>query len=145
MTPRRFEPTREALGAALRAVRPDAYAATRNHLDGAVTALSPYITHGMLDGAWLMRWLLRHHRLAPAHKLVQELGWRAYFRHVWQWRGAARVSTLDDPHLPAAWRAWASPAPSGFSEPGPPCRSFSAWWRRVRPQCSEHGQGLFSP
>ena len=33
----------------LQAVRPIDYARTRNHLQGAVTGLSPYITHGVLS------------------------------------------------------------------------------------------------
>lgn len=102
MTEPRFEPTRQALAAALRGVRPGAYAATRNHLDGAVTGLSPYITHGLLDPAWLLRWLRRRHRLGPAHKLVQELGWRAYFRHVWRWHGDGILESLHPGVLPDA-------------------------------------------
>jgi deoxyribodipyrimidine photo-lyase len=45
---RSCEPTAQAAQARLAAVRPDAYAQTRNALDGAVTRLSPYITHGLL-------------------------------------------------------------------------------------------------
>ena len=97
--------SREALAAALRAVRPDAYAATRNRLDGAVTGLSPYITHGMLDAAWLLRWLRRRHRLPCGHKLVQELGWRAYFRHVRRWQGDAMLESLHAGPLPDAMYA----------------------------------------
>jgi deoxyribodipyrimidine photo-lyase len=39
-----FEPTPAAAQARLAAVLPAEYARTRNHLDGAVTRLSPYIT-----------------------------------------------------------------------------------------------------
>lgn len=100
MSATRFEPTRAALAAALREVDPRAYAATRNHLDGAVTRLSPYITHGMLDTAWLLRWLRRRHGVPPTHKLASEVGWRAYFRHVWRWRGDAIVRSLHAGPLP---------------------------------------------
>jgi deoxyribodipyrimidine photo-lyase len=41
-------PTRSAALARITRVRPAAYARTRNHLDGAVTGLSPYLTHGLV-------------------------------------------------------------------------------------------------
>ena len=44
-----FAPTRAAAQNRLAAVRSAAYASTRNHLDGAVTRLSPYLTHGLLS------------------------------------------------------------------------------------------------
>ena len=68
----------------VRAVDPAAYAATRNHLSGAVTGLSPWLTHGVLGLAELLQTLQRDHALPPRHRLVAELGWRAFFRHVWQ-------------------------------------------------------------
>ena len=40
---------RKAAEAMLATVEPRAYAASRNHLDGAVTRLSPYIRHGVLS------------------------------------------------------------------------------------------------
>ncbi|NBS47466.1 MAG: deoxyribodipyrimidine photolyase, partial [Betaproteobacteria bacterium] len=43
-----FEPTAAAALQRLAAVRPHDYARSRNHLQGAVTGLSPYITHGLL-------------------------------------------------------------------------------------------------
>ena len=46
--PETFEPTLAAAHARIAAVRPAAYARTRNALDGAVTGLSPYITHGLV-------------------------------------------------------------------------------------------------
>ena len=46
--PPRFEPTRAAALQRVAAVRPTEYARTRNAIDGAVTRLSPYITHGFV-------------------------------------------------------------------------------------------------
>ena len=48
MTPS-FPPTRAAALAGLGAMRTQSYASSRNHLDGAVTRLSPYLTHGLLN------------------------------------------------------------------------------------------------
>ena len=44
-----FEPTMAAALARIDAVQPNIYARTRNHLDGAVTRLSPYLTHGFVQ------------------------------------------------------------------------------------------------
>ena len=41
-------PTRSAALTRIERVRPAAYARTRNQLDGAVTGLSPYLTHGLV-------------------------------------------------------------------------------------------------
>jgi deoxyribodipyrimidine photo-lyase len=46
--PEPFAPTFAAAQARIAAVRPAAYARTRNALDGAVSGLSPYITHGFV-------------------------------------------------------------------------------------------------
>jgi len=77
-----FPPTPEAAQARLAAIRPDDYARTRNAIDGAVTRLSPYLTHGLLDVPGAIEALRRRESLPPGHKLVFEFAWREYFRHV---------------------------------------------------------------
>ena len=72
-----FAPTLAAARARIAAVRPSAYAATRNRLDGAVTGLSPYITHGFVSLHEVLAGVAARHRLDAQHKLVYELGWRA--------------------------------------------------------------------
>ena len=79
-----FEPTVQAAQLRLDAVRPDDYARTRNALNGAVTRLSPYLTHGLLSLSEVYNAVHARHALHPQHKLVFELGWRAYYRHVWE-------------------------------------------------------------
>ncbi|MFX5812881.1 hypothetical protein ABTE31_19440, partial [Acinetobacter baumannii] len=76
-------PTMAAAHARIAGVRPAAYARTRNALDGAVSGLSPYITHGFVSLADVLRGVAARHPLSVQHKFVFELGWRAYFRHVW--------------------------------------------------------------
>ena len=80
---RNFEPTLEAAYARLAAVNPEAYARSRNALDGAVTRLSPYLTHGLLSLREVFDAVHARHALDGQHKFVFELGWRAYYRHVW--------------------------------------------------------------
>ncbi len=101
MRPRaEFPPTIEAARQRLAAVRPSEYARTRNHLEGAVTGLSPYFTHGLLSLPQALGELARRHRLDPQHKFVQELGWREFFHHVWAHRGQAILKSLHEGPLP---------------------------------------------
>ena len=79
-----FAGGRDAGEAALEAIDPRAYAASRNHLDGAVTRLSPYIRHGILSLDEV-----RNHALAnvshakEAEKFIQELAWRDYWQRIY--------------------------------------------------------------
>jgi deoxyribodipyrimidine photo-lyase len=104
-----FEPTLAAAHAHLRAVRPAAYARTRNHLDGAVTRLSPYITHGFISIGEAIGNIHARTPLAPGHKLVFEFAWRAFFHHVWRHLGDAILSDLR-PALPGVRYATDLPA-----------------------------------
>lgn len=81
---REWIPAREAALARLDRVDPAAYARTRNHLDGAVTGLSPWITHGLLDLPEALARLRERHPLGPEDKLVVEFGWREFFHHAWR-------------------------------------------------------------
>lgn len=95
-----FAPTLAAAQARIAAVRPSAYARTRNAIDGAVSGLSPYITHGFVTLADVLTGVATRHGLDAQHKFVYELGWRAYFRHVWQHRGQDIMRSLHEGPLP---------------------------------------------
>lgn len=95
-----FPPTREAALARIAAVRPSDYARSRNALDGAVTQLSPYLTHGFVSLPEVLAGVAAKHRLDVQHKFVFELGWRAYFHHVWQHLGAGIFESLHPGVLP---------------------------------------------
>ena len=78
-----FSPTRiEALARAadVDAVR---YARTRNFLNGDVTRLSPYITHGLISIPELLTSIHARRALSWDDKLAFEFGWREYFHHAW--------------------------------------------------------------
>ena len=86
------EASPEALNALLAAVDPQAYARSRNFLNGKITRLSPYIRHGMVSLNHVRNLALsRVSKKADAEKLIQELGWRAFWRKVeaqnpdWLW------------------------------------------------------------
>jgi deoxyribodipyrimidine photo-lyase len=101
-----FEPTPQAAAARLRAVRPGDYARTRNHLDGAVTRLSPYLTHGFVHVPEVMQAL----NLRADAKLAFELGWREFFHHAWRHDGEAIFASLHDGPLADAAYARTLPA-----------------------------------
>ena len=105
-----FPPTLVAAQARIAAVRPAAYARTRNALDGAVSKLSPYITHGFVTLTDVLAGVATRHALDVQHKFVYELGWRAYFRHVWQHRGEGILQSLHEGLLPDAAYARELPA-----------------------------------
>lgn len=82
-------------GAAEAAVRlsgidPRRYAATRNHLSGTVTRLSPYLRHGVLTLE-----AVRSHAVSKAGsaksivKFISELAWRDYWQRLYQAWGEA--------------------------------------------------------
>lgn len=76
------------------AIGPVAYAKTRNHLSGAVTKLSPYITRGVITLPQIRDRLLQNHSAKNCEKLIQELAWREYFQEVWWEKGDAIFSDL---------------------------------------------------
>ncbi|MEN9419016.1 MAG: hypothetical protein RI988_2636 [Pseudomonadota bacterium] len=95
-----FPATLQAARACIAAVRPADYARSRNALDGGVTRLSPYLTHGFVSLPEVLAGVAARHRLHVQHKFVFELGWREYFRHVWQHRGAGILRSLHEGPLP---------------------------------------------
>ena len=91
-----FPPTRQAALERVSAVRPGDYARSRNAIEGAVTGLSPYITHGLLSLPDVLAGVIANHPLDIQHKFVFELGWREYFRHVWAFRGEEIFESLRE-------------------------------------------------
>lgn len=114
-------PTLAAAHSRIAAVRPAAYARTRNAIDGAVSGLSPYITHGFVSLPEVLAGVAAREALRVQDKFVFELGWRDYFRHVWAHRGDGILQSLhpgplpDDAYareLPADLRAGATGVPA---------------------------------
>lgn len=115
-----YEPTPAAARARLEAVDPVAYARTRNHLDGAVTGLGPYVTHGLLSLPGVRDHLVARHRLHREHKLLFELAWREYFRHVWAHEGEGILASLHEGPRPEAAYAHELPADLRAARTGVP-------------------------
>ena len=95
-----FPATRRAALERVSAVRPGDYARSRNAIEGAVTGLSPYITHGLLSLPEVLAGVAEKYKLDAQHKFVFELGWREYFRHVWAFRGKEIFESLREGLLP---------------------------------------------
>ncbi|MDH4406083.1 MAG: FAD-binding domain-containing protein [Cyanobium sp. D14.bin.5] len=104
---------RRAAEAALAAIDPAAYGRSRNHLDGAVTRLSPHIRHGVLSlvevREAVFAWLARSGQPPlAAQKLINELGWRDYWQRLWRqlgdgiWRDQEPLKTGHPPERYAA-------------------------------------------
>ncbi len=101
MTPlENFLPTRAAAQARIADVHPAEYARSRNAIEGAVSRLSPYITHGVVSLPEVLAGVAARHRLDVQHSFVFELGWREYFHHVWQQRGDGILQSLHAGPLP---------------------------------------------
>lgn len=95
-----FPPTRKEALTRIEAVQPGEYARTRNALNGAVTQLSPYITHGFVSLPEVLAGVRSKHTVKPQDKLLFELGWREYYRHVWQHRGNGIFKSLHEGVMP---------------------------------------------
>jgi deoxyribodipyrimidine photo-lyase len=109
-----FPPSSHAAWARVDAIRPGEYARTRNHLEGAVTGLSPYLAHGVLTMPDVVTAVQSRHPLPPEHKLLFEFGWREFFHHAWRHDGEHIFTSLHAGVLPDA--AYQSALPADIRE-----------------------------
>lgn len=83
----------------LEAVRPQIYAQTRNHIDGAVTKLSPYISRGVISSETVVQKALSVESPKTAEKFIQQIAWREYWQGIlshnpqWLWEDAEAYKT----------------------------------------------------
>jgi deoxyribodipyrimidine photo-lyase len=106
-------PTDAAWQARVALIDPRAYARTRNALDGRVTGLSPWITHGFVTPGDVLARLAPRFDLTPDDKLVMEFGWREYWHHVW---GRVGERILADMRPPVYSGPYASAMPTDVLE-----------------------------
>jgi deoxyribodipyrimidine photo-lyase len=119
-----FEPTSAAALARVDQIDPVRYAKTRNALDGDVTGLSPYLTHGVLSLPQVTRRIRSASRLSFDDKLVFEFAWREFFHHVWSRAALGGDAILQDMRAPQVWRgryAKELPADIAQGQTGVPC------------------------
>ncbi|MFZ4733266.1 MAG: FAD-binding domain-containing protein [Pirellulales bacterium] len=97
----RFRGGRDAALERLAAIDPRRYATTRNHVDGAVTGLSPWLRHGVLSLAEVRDAALdRTAEPAAATTLVRELAWRDYWQRVQAALGERIGTGIEAPAVP---------------------------------------------
>ena len=112
-----FDPTHAAAMTRVRAISPSHYARTRNALDGAVTGLSPYFTHGLISTLDAAQEVNTQHALSFDDKLVFELAWREFFQHVWSRAGLGGDAILANMHGTLPWTgAYAKELPADIRE-----------------------------
>jgi deoxyribodipyrimidine photo-lyase len=113
---RSFEPNHASAHARAGRTSPSHYARTRNALDGGVTGLSPYLTHGITSLSEVARTVGAKHKLGYNDKLVFELGWRAFFQHVWA-SATHADAILADMRPAQVWRGrYASALPADITQ-----------------------------
>lgn len=89
-----FPPNDQGWQTRIAQIDPRRYASTRNHLNGAVTGLSPYLTHGYLSLNDAARAIRERVPLNVEDKLFSEFCWRSFFHHVWSYKGDAILGNL---------------------------------------------------
>ena len=97
MSDETFPTDSPAILARLDALDPGRYASTRNFLDGAVTRLSPYLTHGFLTLPQVRDAAYARAGKKASYKLVFELAWREFYQRTWEEQGDAIFSDLRQP------------------------------------------------
>lgn len=72
------------LQARIEQIDPRTYDKTRNYLNGDVTWLSPFLTHGIINTRHLANSVLVSHKPKSSYRFLFELGWREFFHRTWQ-------------------------------------------------------------
>ena len=83
----------------LHAYDPASYGRTRNHIEGTVSQLSPYLRHGMLSLIEVRDHLRSKFPNDPARleEFFRQLAWRDFFEKVLTWYGHALDEDLEEP------------------------------------------------
>ena len=72
------------------------YCKTRNYINGGVTKLSPYITHGVITTKEVIELFLERYTIEQAEMLFKELLRREYFVQVHYWKGDAIFADMEE-------------------------------------------------
>ena len=78
-------------------IDPRAYDRTRNYLDGAVTYLSPFVSHGVISTIDIAQGVLSSHTKKHSYRLLYELAWREFFHRSWHSHGNRIFADLLQP------------------------------------------------
>lgn len=78
----------------IEAIDPIAYAKSRNYLNGSVTYISPYLTHGYITLPYLRDRVLKRFSKKDSYTFIFELAWREFFSRTWEMKGDAIFTSL---------------------------------------------------
>jgi deoxyribodipyrimidine photo-lyase len=79
-------------------IDPEAYARSRNYIDGSVSYLSPYIARGVISTRQIMELLFsKGYSPSRMEKFLQELAWRDYWQQIWNVKKELINSDLKHP------------------------------------------------
>jgi deoxyribodipyrimidine photo-lyase len=76
---------------------PSVYGATRNYLDGSVTQISHWITHGVVTLRWVAEQVLLRHGPKASSPFLFQLAWREHFHRLWRRHGDRIFDDLSRP------------------------------------------------
>ena len=112
----------------LKAFNPARYG-SRNHLEGGVSGLSPYLRHGMVSMAEVARAIRTYKSGKDRNELLRQLSWREFFYLVLEQEGEAKV--LENLELPKYNARWSDTIPDDIraAQTGLPC--VDAWVSRL--------------
>lgn len=65
-------------------LNPEEYTKNRNHTDGNVSLLSPYLTHGVISTNSLATSLIKRYGKSKSFTFIFELAWKEYFYKIWK-------------------------------------------------------------
>lgn len=103
LDPLKFDSSRSAALAQIQKIQADEYARTRNYLNGKVTRMSPWLTHGWTDTLEVAHLVNMSQPLSFDHKLIFELGWREFFKHAHLHLGDSILDSIKDPVYPGKY------------------------------------------
>lgn len=102
VTPTTFPSDYAAIIKQIDAVDAVQYAKTRNYLNGSVSKLSPYLTHGVISTKDVLERILERYTFKEAEKFIFELAWRDFFQSVYRWHGEAIHQDLKHKQSPVS-------------------------------------------
>jgi deoxyribodipyrimidine photo-lyase len=107
---------RRAAEEALGRIEPARYSRTRNHVDGAVTRLSPYLRHGVLSLPEVRDAALAKAARGSIGKFVNELGWRDYWQRIYAREGDGVWEDQEEYKTGLQAEDYADELPADFAE-----------------------------
>lgn len=89
-----FPTDKESIEKRIQSIDVIKYSKNRNFINGSVTHLSPYITHGYITLTFLRDRVLQKFSKKDAYTFIFELAWREFFQRTWEKEGDRIFTSL---------------------------------------------------